>query len=76
MHVQTRSATTTTTSEFADVLNHDYGERTGLCGERAPESGVFRREWARATVDIYCSTDDHDERRLMMNAAARSTILV
>jgi hypothetical protein len=37
------------------LLNADYGEPVGLCAETAPGSGVFRRQWTRATVEMDCA---------------------
>ena len=35
---------------------HDFGEPLGLCGQSVPGSGVFVREWSRATVSMNCSS--------------------
>ena len=42
--------------EVVDQLNWDYGEPQGLCAETAPNSGVFTREWTKATVSMDCNT--------------------
>ena len=34
----------------------DYGKPMGLCGETATGSGVFRREWTKATIEMDCNT--------------------
>ena len=39
---------------FPPEFNVDYGEPTGLCRETAPNSGVFTREWSKATVTMDC----------------------
>lgn len=41
---------------YPDALNADYGEPLGLCTETAPNSGVFTREWTKASVKMDCST--------------------
>jgi hypothetical protein len=41
---------------FPPELNLDYGEPTGLCSETTAGSGVFVREWTKATVKMDCST--------------------
>jgi len=42
--------------EWPKELDADYGEPLGLCKETAPNSGVFTREWTKATVQTDCST--------------------
>jgi len=42
--------------EIPEQLNWDFGEPTELCRETAPNSGVFSREWTKATVQMDCST--------------------
>lgn len=44
------------TYDFPQALNRDYGEPEGLCHETAPGSGVFRREWSKASVEMDCNT--------------------
>jgi len=42
---------------FPDELNQDFGEATTLCTETAPNSsGVFVREFERATVQMDCNS--------------------
>ena len=41
---------------FPDALNSDYGEPTGICKETATRSGVFTREWTKASVQMDCNT--------------------
>lgn len=41
--------------EFPPALNLDYGEPAGLCEETSPSSGVFRREWSKATIEMDCN---------------------
>lgn len=41
---------------FPPELNADYGEPQGLCRETAPASGVFVREWSKATVQMDCKS--------------------
>ena len=42
---------------FPDELNVDYGEPVDqLCKETAPNSGIFTREWTKATVQMDCNT--------------------
>jgi hypothetical protein len=36
----------------------DYGEPLGLCQEEPSSSGVFVREWTKATVSIDCRTEE------------------
>merc|ERR1712127_968844 len=40
----------------ADVLNADYGEPIGRANETAPESGVFVREYTKASIQMDCNT--------------------
>lgn len=43
--------------QFPDALNADYGEPTsGLCKETAPNSGVFTREYSKASVKMDCNS--------------------
>lgn len=44
------------TYAFPPLLHSDVGEPRGLCRETAPHSGVFRREWSHATVQMDCNT--------------------
>ena len=44
------------TYEVPDQLNWDYGEPTGLCSETAPNSGIFTRDWTKASVQMDCNT--------------------
>jgi hypothetical protein len=41
---------------FPAALNVDYGEPTELCSETSAGSGVFRREWSKATVEMDCNS--------------------
>lgn len=43
---------------FPPEFNKDYGEPIGgqVCRETSDGSGVFRREWTKATVEIDCNT--------------------
>ena len=41
---------------FPPALNVDYGEPKGLCAETSAGSGVFVREWTKATVSRDCNT--------------------
>ena len=41
---------------FPPELNADYGTPTGLCSETAAGSGVFVREWTKATVQMDCNS--------------------
>lgn len=41
---------------FPPELNFDYGEPTGLCEETPEHSGVFTREWTKASVQMDCSS--------------------
>ena len=34
----------------------DYGEPVGSCKETAANSGVFEREWAKASIKMDCNT--------------------
>jgi len=38
-----------------DALRADYGEPLALCAESAPGSGVFVREWSKASVSLDCA---------------------
>ena len=42
--------------QVPEQLNWDYGEPAGLCTETAPNSGVFTREWTKASVKMDCNT--------------------
>ena len=39
-----------------DSTQVDYGTPVGLCKETAPGSGVFTREWTKASVSVDCNT--------------------
>eukprot|EP00912_Choanoflagellata_sp_UC4_P000772 UC4_evm2s485 len=39
-----------------EQLNWDYGEPTELCKETAPNSGIFIRDWTKATIEMDCNT--------------------
>ena len=41
---------------FPEALNRDYGEPTGICKETAEHSGVFTREWTKASIQMDCNT--------------------
>lgn len=41
---------------FPEELNVDYGEPTELCKETAPQSGIFTRDWTKATIQMDCNT--------------------
>jgi len=40
------------TYEFPDALNRDYGDPMELCRETASGSGVFTREWTKASIKM------------------------
>ena len=40
----------------AEQFNADYGEPLGLAKETAPDSGVFVREWSKATIKMDCNS--------------------
>jgi hypothetical protein len=42
--------------EFPAELNDDFGEPSGTCAEAPPGSGVFVRDFSRATVAMDCET--------------------
>jgi hypothetical protein len=42
--------------EFPQELNADFGAPAGACAEAPPGSGVFVREFQRATVQMDCAT--------------------
>lgn len=44
------------TYQVPEQINWDFGEPTGMCAETAPNSGVFRRDWTKATVQMDCNT--------------------
>jgi hypothetical protein len=44
------------TYEVPEQINWDYGTPAGLCAETAPNSGVFTRDWTKATVQMDCNT--------------------
>ena len=41
---------------FPLQLHADYGEPSGRCQETASGSGVFTREWSKATVQMDCNS--------------------
>lgn len=41
---------------FPEALNADYGEPKGICQETSAGSGVFTREWTKASVKMDCNT--------------------
>ena len=41
---------------FPDAFKIDYGTPNGLCAETAAGSGVFTREWSKATVSMNCNS--------------------
>ena len=41
---------------FPPQLHTDFGTPLGLCAETKDGSGVFRREWSKATVEMDCNT--------------------
>lgn len=44
------------TYEVPKEINYDYGTPTELCHETAPNSGVFTRDWTKATISLDCNT--------------------
>ena len=42
--------------EFPPELNGDYGEPLGLCSETVAGSGIFVREWTKATLQMDCNS--------------------
>jgi hypothetical protein len=52
------------TYELPELLERDYGEPVGVggqhghsrCAETSAGSGVFRREWTKAAVQMDCNT--------------------
>jgi hypothetical protein len=42
--------------ELPEQINWDYGKPIGFCQETAPSSGVFTREWTKASVKMDCNT--------------------
>ena len=46
------------TYEFPELLERDYGEPVNgeQCSETGPNSGVFTREWTRASIQMDCNT--------------------
>ena len=41
---------------YPPEFNVDYGVPTNLCSETSPNSGVFTRDWTKATVQMDCNT--------------------
>jgi hypothetical protein len=41
---------------FPPAFSVDYGVPTGLCAESAPNSGIFIRDWTKASVAFNCNT--------------------
>ena len=44
------------TYEVPEQINWDYGEPQGLCKETGDNTGVFTREWSKATITMDCNT--------------------
>ena len=44
------------TYEVPEQINWDYGEPQGLCKETGANTGVFTREWSKATITMDCNT--------------------
>jgi hypothetical protein len=42
--------------QVPEQINWDFGEPTELCSETAPNSGVFTRDWTKATIQMDCNT--------------------
>jgi hypothetical protein len=42
--------------DVPEQLNWDYGEPLGMCNETAPNSGIFQREWSKATIEMDCNS--------------------
>lgn len=42
--------------QVPEQINWDYGVPNGLCSETAPNSGVFTRDWTKATIQMDCNT--------------------
>ena len=43
--------------QVPDLLNADYGEPVdAVCYETAPSSGIFKRAWTKADVQMDCAT--------------------
>jgi hypothetical protein len=40
----------------AKQFNADYGEPIGLATETSKDSGIFVREWSKATVQMDCNS--------------------
>ena len=39
-----------------EQINWDYDTPLGICKETAPNSGVFTREWSKASIKMNCNT--------------------
>ena len=44
------------TGQVPEQIHWDYGVPRGLCKETAPNSGVFTRDWTRASISLDCNT--------------------
>lgn len=44
------------TYQVPEQLNWDYGTPTGLCKETSTNSGIFTRDWTKATIQMDCNT--------------------
>jgi hypothetical protein len=42
--------------EVPEQINWDYGEPTGFCKETGANTGIFKREWTKATIEMDCNT--------------------
>ena len=48
------------------ALELDYGTPIGHCEETGPSSGVFRREWTKASVQMSCGVGKYGEAKITM----------
>lgn len=42
--------------EWPKILDADFGEPMGLCKETSAGSGIFTREWTKATIKMDCNS--------------------
>ena len=47
-------------------LDLDYGEPIGHCKETFTNSGVFQREWTKASVQMNCGVGKYGEAKITM----------
>ncbi len=55
-HLSSPSLSSPAAYTVPEQFNWDFGEPTELCKETSSGSGVFTRDWTKATVQLDCNT--------------------